>query len=76
MIRGQVLDILARQARVPVEALDLALPPAAQGLDSVAMVEALFKIEEAFDRPLPYEAEEAPATLGDFVAVVEAHLRA
>ncbi|MCW1917757.1 acyl carrier protein [Rhodobacter sp. KR11] len=74
MIRDRVLAILAAQARVPVQALDLSLPPAAQGLDSVAMVEALFAIEEAFDRALPYEAEQAPATLGDFLTLIEARL--
>jgi acyl carrier protein len=75
MIRARLLEILAAQARCPVEALDLALPPAAQGLDSVALVEVLFAIEEEWDRPLPYEAEEAPATLGAFLDVVEARLR-
>ncbi len=76
MIRARVLEILAAQARRTVEELDLALPPAAQGLDSVAMVEVLFAIEEEWDRPLPYDAEAAPATLGDFLSVVEARLSA
>ena len=41
---------------------------------SVAMVEVLFAIEEEFDRTLPYEAEEAPATLGEFLTLIEARL--
>ncbi|NBZ87955.1 acyl carrier protein [Stagnihabitans tardus] len=74
MIRARLLEILAAQARVPVVDLDLTLPPAAQGLDSVAMVEVLFAIEEEWDRPLPYDAEAAPVTLGDFLTAVEARL--
>jgi len=74
MIRARLLELVAAQARVGVDDLDLSLPPAAQGLDSVAMVEVLFAIEEAFDRPLPYDAETAPVTLGDFLTAVEARL--
>lgn len=74
MIRARLLDILAAQARVTVEDLDLSLPPAAQGLDSVAMVEVIFAIEEAFDQPLALDAETAPPTLADFLAAIEARL--
>lgn len=74
MIRGRLLQILAAQARLAPEELDLALPPAAQGLDSVAMVEVLFAIEEEWGRPLPLDAETAPATLGEFLTMIEARL--
>ena len=74
MIRARLLAILAAQARLPAEELDLSLPPAAQGLDSVTMVEALFAIEEEFDRPLPLETGPALVSLGDYLDAIEARL--
>ncbi len=44
------------------------------GLDSLAMIELLFKIEEAFDLEIPNEDLSQITTVGDVVAYVERRL--
>src|SRR5262249_57866031 len=41
------------------------------GLDSLAMIELLFKIEEAFDLEIPNDDLSQIATVGDVIAYVE-----
>jgi acyl carrier protein len=45
------------------------------GLDSLAMIELLFKIEEAFDLEIPNDDLSKITTVGDVVAYVEARVR-
>jgi acyl carrier protein len=45
------------------------------GLDSLAMIELLFKIEEAFDLEIPNDDLSKITTVGDVVAYVEARLQ-
>ncbi len=44
------------------------------GLDSLAMIELLFKIEEAFDLEIPNDDLSKITTVGDVVAYVEARV--
>jgi acyl carrier protein len=44
------------------------------GLDSLAMIELLFKVEEAFDLEIPNEDLSQITTVGDVVAYVERRL--
>lgn len=44
------------------------------GLDSLAMIELLFKIEEAFDLEIPNDDLSKIATVGDVIAYVEERL--
>ncbi len=44
------------------------------GLDSLAMIELLFKIEEAFDLEIPNEDLSEITTVGDVIAYVERRL--
>lgn len=46
------------------------------GLDSLAMIELLFKIEETFDLEIPNEDLSQIATVGDVIAYVERRLGA
>lgn len=45
------------------------------GLDSLAMIELLFKIEEAFDLEIPNDDLSKITTVGDVVAYVETRLQ-
>lgn len=45
------------------------------GLDSLAMIELLFKIEEAFDLEIPNDDLSKITTVGDVVAYVEARVQ-
>ncbi len=85
-VRDQILQILAAQALVQPADLRLDATPAELGLDSLALVEAIFAMEEAFDISIPFTAQDPEAvtladgkaggfdtsTIGAVVAAVEA----
>ncbi|MFE3838170.1 acyl carrier protein [Pseudogemmobacter sonorensis] len=64
-VARRVVEILARQALLDPADLDLAASPEALGLDSLALVEAVFAIEEAFDISVPFNAAEPGGNAGD-----------
>lgn len=78
MIRDRILQILADQAMVPPADLALDARPEDLGLDSLALVEAIFALEEAFDIAIPFNAQDPEAksfdtsTIGAVVIAVEA----
>ncbi len=78
MIRDRILQILADQAMVPPADLALDARPEDLGLDSLALVEAIFALEEAFDIEIPFNAQDPEAksfdtsTIGAVVMAVEA----
>jgi acyl carrier protein len=79
-IQSRVIAILAEQAGRPAAGLGPETALETLGMDSVALVEALFAIEEAFDITVPYNANtpDAPeaafdlTTLGSIARGVEA----
>lgn len=77
-LRDQILEILAKQALLQPSDLKLDARPEALGLDSLALVEAIFALEEAFDISIPFNAQDPGAstfdtsTIGAVVAGVEA----
>ena len=78
MIRDRILAILAAQAMISPADLRLEVAPQDLGLDSLALVEAIFALEEEFDIFIPFNAQDPAATgfdistLGELVAEVEA----
>jgi acyl carrier protein len=56
-LAARVLALVATQARRPVTEISSDMTLAALGLDSLAQVELVFALEEAFDIRLPFSAE-------------------
>lgn len=81
-LRGQVLEIIARQALCAPEALGEAVSLDALGIDSLGRAEIIFAVEETFDVAVPFNANTPDAggfdlnTVGGVVAGVEALVRA
>jgi acyl carrier protein len=76
-IRAEVHAILAEQAMIDVGDVTDASTPEELGLDSMALVETIFAIEERFDVSVPFNAN-APrdsefdiSSVGAIVAAVE-----
>lgn len=78
--QARILSIVAAQVGRPVSDLRLTDSPDSLGLDSMALVEILFALEEAFGLSLPFNANTPEAEGMDFsslaalIAGVEAHL--
>ncbi len=77
-VDGIVTGIVAAQAGIAPEAVHLTSSPQELGLDSLALVEMVFAIEEAFDIAVPFNASASGAqsfdisTIGSIVAAVRA----
>jgi acyl carrier protein len=69
-IKNQIADILGRVGRIEVGLLTADAELSGLGLDSVAMVEVIFAIEETFDISIPYASDTAPVTFGSLVGLV------
>ncbi|MDQ2065493.1 phosphopantetheine-binding protein [Xinfangfangia sp. CPCC 101601] len=65
----RVTEILAQQALVDPSSLRLEDDPAAIGLDSLGMVEAIFVIEEEFGISVPFNANTPDQTDFDISSV-------
>ena len=76
-IDEKVRKIIAGQAMVPVEEVRDEASPDDLGLDSLALVEIVFAVEEAFDISVPFNANEPEqsdfdiSTISKIVAGVE-----
>ncbi len=76
-VRTRIHAIVAEQAMIDVADVTDASVPADLGVDSMALVEAIFAIEEAFDIQVPFNANTPDAagfdysTVGAIVAAVE-----
>lgn len=69
-----LLALLHEQHHLDVSGFDLATGLADAGLDSLAVAELIFSIEETFKIDLGEVAAEAlPATIGEVVALINAH---
>lgn len=56
MTERRVVEIIAQATLVPVERLVPEARPEDLGIDSMALVEAIFALEEAFDIRIPFDA--------------------
>lgn len=68
-VKDQIIYIIAEQALL--EPADIAMSATLEdlGVDSMALVEAVFAIEEAFDIDIPYNANEPDASDFDLTSV-------
>lgn len=57
-IAERVIDIVASKAMLERESITLASTMDDLGIDSLALVELVFAVEEAFDVQVPYNANE------------------
>ncbi|PHQ97767.1 MAG: phosphopantetheine-binding protein [Marinosulfonomonas sp.] len=74
-IKQKVLEIIAEQALIEVSDVSMTHTLADLGIDSMALVECIFAIEEAFDIDVPFNANEPNA--GDFdISTVAAIIKA
>jgi acyl carrier protein len=61
-ILNEVRQVIAKQARVPVEQLTADTKLADIGLESLDVIEIVFALEEKFGVSLPFNANESPVT--------------
>lgn len=57
-IEDRVIEIIAQQAILDVQDVQLDVSLEELGIDSLGLVEAIFAIEEAFDVSVPFNANE------------------
>ncbi len=57
-VQDKVIRILADQAMLEPEDIEMNQAPADLGIDSLGLVEAIFSIEETFDVSVPFNANE------------------
>lgn len=70
-IARQVIEIIAEQALLKREDVRLDASPESLGLDSLALVEIVFSIEERFDVSVPFNANEPDASDFDISTVAK-----
>lgn len=76
-VETQVIAILAEQAVLDPAMVTADMTLAELGLDSLALVESIFALEEAFDISVPFNANEPSAgdfdmsSVGSVIAAVE-----
>ena len=76
-VRDKVIAIIAEKAVLDPSDVTLHSSLAELGVDSLAMVEAIFAMEEAFDISIPFNANDPDegqfdiSTVGSIVAAVE-----
>lgn len=66
IIKDKIFQILADQAQVNFSELSLTSSLVDLGIDSVGVVEIIFKIEEEFDITIPYNSSQTPLKNVDF----------
>jgi len=74
-IERRVIAIIAEQAGCAPETLDATSRLEALGIDSIALVEAIFAIEEEFDIAVPFNAN-TPEAAGADLSTIGAIARA
>ncbi|MEM9148033.1 MAG: phosphopantetheine-binding protein [Pseudomonadota bacterium] len=73
-VAKRIAGIIAEQALVDPDEIKPDTTPDDLGLDSLAIVEVVFGIEEAFDLSVPYNANEPNESdfdIGNFASIVE-----
>ncbi len=57
-VAKRVIELIAEQALIDVDQVKLDSTPEELGIDSLALVESIFSIEESFDIQVPFNANE------------------
>lgn len=68
-LRDRVVEIIAEQAVLDVADVRMDATLEELGIDSLALVEAIFAIEEAFDVSVPFNANDPSASEFDISSV-------
>ena len=68
-VEEKIIKILARQAQIDFSELDTDSTLDSLGIDSIAVVEIIFAIEEEFDIMIPFNANETSSYNLDFSKV-------
>ena len=68
-VKDRIIDIIAEQALLEPGDVSMTATLVDLGVDSMALVEAVFAIEEAFDIDIPYNANEPAASDFDLTSV-------
>ena len=68
-VKEKIIEILAMQAQVDMSQVDTGATLESLGIDSVAVVEIIFAIEEEFDITIPYNANNTSSYNLDFSKV-------
>ncbi|MCV6595679.1 MAG: acyl carrier protein [Mangrovicoccus sp.] len=68
-VRTQVIEIIAEQAMMEVGDVKPEMSLEDLGIDSLALVESIFAIEEAFDISVPFNANDPNASDFDISSV-------
>ncbi|WP_340109544.1 acyl carrier protein [Pikeienuella sp. HZG-20] len=68
-VARKIIAIIAEQAMLGSDEVGLDASPESLGLDSLALVEIVFAIEEAFDISVPFNANEPGASEFDISSV-------
>jgi len=74
-IQDQVIEIIAEQALLSPDEINLTDTPADLGVDSMGLVESIFAIEETFDVTVPFNAnapQESDFDISSVAAIVKA----
>ena len=74
-IRAKVIEIIAQQAVLEPEQVEMTASLDDLGIDSLGLVEAIFAIEEAFDISVPFNAnnpDENTLDISSVAAIVAA----
>ena len=76
--RDEILDLIAREARLPRARLDLAATPSSLGVRSLDLVQVAFALEDHYGITLPYADPGAlgQQSVGALVETVEGLLAA
>ncbi len=68
----KIIDIIASEMKIDPAGLSVDTQLAPLNIESLDMVNILFKVEETFDVYVPFDqTENRPTTIGDIVAGVE-----
>lgn len=76
-IRNRIIGIIAAQAMLEPDQVQMDMSPQDAGIDSLGLVESIFAIEEEFDISIPFNANEPEksdfdiSTMGSIIAAVE-----
>lgn len=73
MTKEAIIELLAREIKVPVESIKLDTKLSDLGIDSLKAIVILSELEDLFKIEIPNEAMESIVTVGDIVAQVDEH---
>lgn len=71
MIKEAIIELLAREMKVPVDGIKLDTKLSELGIDSLKAIVILSELEDLFKIEIPNEAMESIVTVGDIVAQVD-----